>query len=433
MTPIQALSLPEILKGTDLIAQAKTGSGKTAAFGIGILSQINVQADHVQALILCPTRELADQVAKEMRALARMIPNVRVLTLCGGVPLSVHANQLEKKVHIAVGTPGRVEDLLQKKKLTLDKLNLLVLDEADRMLDMGFQDSIDLIVSQTNKQRQTLLFSATFPEKIQLIAKRVMTKPVKVEVDTSHDESSIQQSFFNLDEDEKFVALKLLLLEQRPPSTLVFCNTKQEADYIAEQLQEDGFSALALHGDFEQRQRRDILVQFANKSISVLVATDVAARGLDINKVDVIINYDIARDPEVHTHRVGRTGRAGSTGKAYSFYTDRDDYQIKLIEENLGENIKPGKLPPQNILKSQPYQPTMATLQINGGKSHKICPGDIVGALTAGNGIEGKDIGDIDIFDRRSYVAIKKKFVKQALNKLNDGKIKGRSFKVSLI
>jgi ATP-independent RNA helicase DbpA len=429
MTPIQALTLPEIIKGTDVVAQAKTGSGKTAAFGIGILAQLDLQADHVQGLVLCPTRELADQVAKEIRSLARMIPNVRVLTLCGGTPLSVHAASLEKKVHIAVGTPGRVEELLEKKILSLSNLKMLVLDEADRMLDMGFQASIDAIISQLNKSRQTLLFSATYPEKIQWIAKRVMNKPIKFEVDVTHDERSIQQYFYHVDGDnDRLAALQLLLLEQRPQSAIVFCNTKREVDFVAETLQEDGFSVLALHGDFEQRERRDILVQFANKSISVLVATDVAARGLDIDKVDTIFNYELPRDREVYTHRVGRTGRAGSTGIAYSFYADNDDYQIKLLEELLRRTIQSEALPSAN--KSKPYQPSMATLQINGGKSQKIRPGDIVGALTAGNDIQGDDIGDIDIFDRRAYVAVKKKKAHSALKKLNDGKIKGRSFRV---
>ena len=431
MTPIQALSLPHILSGKDVVAQAKTGSGKTAAFGIGILSRLDMKAKHVQALVLCPTRELADQVAKEIRKLARTTPNIRVLVLCGGVPFHAQATSLERTVHIVVGTPGRIEEHLQKKTLKLNQLDIFVLDEADRMLDMGFQSSLDAIIAQIQKKRQTLLFSATYPKKIHLITKLAMIDPIKVETDTKVDDTSIQQHFYKVKDDkQRMVALRLLLLQQRPESTLLFCNTKRETDSVAEQLQDDGFSALALHGDLEQKERREILVKFSNKSISVLVATDVAARGLDINKIDVIINYHIARDLEIYVHRIGRTGRAGSTGKAYSLYTDNEHHQIKLLEEYLGQPIKVDSLPPISLLKKSVHHPSMATLQINGGKSQKVRPGDIVGALTGEHGVKGTDIGDIHIFDRRAYVAVSKKVIHIALKKLSNGKLKGRSFRV---
>lgn len=434
MTPIQAGSLPLILEGKDVIAQAKTGSGKTAAFGLGILSKLDMAAQHIQALVLCPTRELADQVAKEIRALARMTPNTRVLTLCGGMPVSTQVNSLKRPVHVAVGTPGRIEDLLGKAKLSLGGLSMLVLDEADRMLDMGFQPSIDFIVKQLPRNRQTLLFSATYPEKIDRIARRVMRNPRQVETDTSHDDTSIQQHFYQVkNTGERLTACRLLLMQQRPTSALVFCNTKREADRVAKSLKDDGFSALALHSDFDQRERQAILTRFSNKSISVLVATDVAARGLDINNVDAIINYDMAHDPEVHVHRVGRTGRAGSTGCAYSICTNKDDYVIESLEEILGRPIQSDPLPPRSLLSTPAYKPAMATLEISGGKSNKLRPGDIVGALTGKNGIDGNEIGDITIFDRRTYVAVNKAVIHAALSKLNDGKIKGRSFRVSRI
>jgi ATP-independent RNA helicase DbpA len=430
MTPIQALSLPHILNGKDVVAQAKTGSGKTAAFGIGILSRLDLKARHVQALVLCPTRELADQVTKEIRKLAQMTPNIRVLTLCGGIPFNAQATSLERNVHIVVGTPGRIEEHLQEKTLKLNQLDILVLDEADRMLDMGFQPSLDAITAEIQKKRQTLLFSATYPEKIDLMTKRVMTNPIKVEADTAHDDESIQQHFYKIkNNDQRMTALRLLLLQQLPESALVFCNTKRETDFIADQLKNAGFSALALNGDLEQRERREILVKFSNKSISILVATDVAARGLDINEIDAIINYNIARNLEVHVHRIGRTGRAGKTGKAYSLYTDNEHYQIELLEEYLKQSIETEPLPPLSLLKKSAYRSSMATLKINGGKSQKVRPGDIVGALTAEHGIKGADIGDIDVFDRRAYVAIDKKVIHIALKKLNDGKLKGRSFR----
>lgn len=431
MTPIQALSLPHILKGKDVIAQAKTGSGKTAAFGIGILSKLDMKANHVQALVLCPTRELADQVAKEIRKLACTTPNIRVLTLCGGIPFSAQATSLERTVHIVVGTPGRVEEHLEKKTLTLNELNILVLDEADRMLDMGFQPSLDAITDQIQKKRQTLLFSATYPEKIQRIAQRVMRHPIKVEADTAHDDESIEQHFYPIKNNaQRMMALRLLLLQQQAETTLVFCNTKHETESVAAELQDEGFSALALNGNLEQQERREILVQFANKSIAVLVATDVAARGLDIKKIDIIINYNLARDLEVHVHRIGRTGRAGQAGKACTLYTDDEHHHITLLEEYLEQTIEAESLPPKSVLNKSPEPSSMATLKINGGKSHKLRPGDIVGALTAENGVKGSDIGDIHIFDRRAFVAVNKQVVQTALSTLNNGKLKGRNFRV---
>lgn len=431
MTPIQALSLPSILDGEDVVVQAKTGSGKTAAFGIGILSKLDITASHVQALVLCPTRELADQVAKEIRKLARMIPNIRVLTTCGGIPLKVQTTALERKVHIVVGTPGRVEELLQKKILNLNQLAILVLDEADQLLDMGFAQSIDHITAQIQKKRQTLLFSATYPLKIHQMTQRVMSKPIKIEGDTTHNASSIAQYFYKVTNDEaRFSALRLLIMKHRPVSTLVFCNTKREVDSVTMALQDHGFSVLALHGDIEQRDRQDILVQFSNKSICILVATDVAARGLDINKIDVIINYNIARDPELHVHRVGRTGRAGSKGSAFSIYSSSEDHQIKMIEEYTNQSIESATLPPMSLLNKPAPKSSMVTLKINRGKSQKVRPGDIVGALTAEHGINGSDIGDIHIDDRRSYVAVNKSVANAAFKKLDNGKLKGRSFRV---
>jgi ATP-independent RNA helicase DbpA len=266
------------------------------------------------------------------------------------------------------------------------------------------------------------------------MTKRVMTDLIKIEADTTHNDASIQQHFYKLkNNDQRITALRLILLQQLPESTLVFCNTKRETDSVADQLKNHGFSALALNGDLEQKERREILVQFANKSISILVATDVAARGLDINKIDAIINYDIARELEIHVHRIGRTGRAGRIGKAYSLYIDDEHSQIRRLEEYLEQSIKTYDLLPLNLLKKSSYHSSMATLKINGGKSQKVRPGDIVGALTGEHGIKGADIGDIDIFDRRAYVAVSKKVIHIALKKLNDGKLKGRSFRVTRV
>jgi len=434
MTPIQAQSLPVILDKKDVIAQAQTGSGKTAAFGLGLLNNLDVSLYRVQSLVLCPTRELADQVAKEIRKLARGIHNIKILTLCGGMPFGPQINSLEHGAHIIVGTPGRIEEHLRKSNLNLDHLNTLVLDEADRMLDMGFQVTIDEIITYAPAQRQNLLFSATYPEQIRSIAKRILTEPVMVKIESSHDDSTIQQRFYELrDNSERIQAIQLLLLQERPGSTVIFCNTKRETQEIADALRDIGFIALALNGDLEQKMRDQILVRFANKSASVLVATDVAARGLDIDELDAVINVQIARELDVHTHRIGRTGRAGNQGIAYTLVTQKETFKLKALEDFLQQKFELNSLPSNDLLNQPTYKPPMATLQIDGGKKQKVRPGDILGALTGKNGIEGKQVGKIHIFDYCAYVAVSRKVSSDALHKLETGKLKGRSFRVRQI
>ena len=434
MTPIQAQSLPLVLAGKDVIAQAKTGSGKTAAFGLGLLEKLDVKLFRVQSLVLCPTRELADQVAKELRRLARAIHNIKIITLCGGIPLGPQIGSLEHGAHIVVGTPGRIEEHLRKNTLKLNDLSTLVLDEADRMLDMGFQASLDAIIARMPRQRQTLLFSATYPDQIRSMAERVMIQPVMVQVASTHDNASIRQLFFRFEQNkQRLTTLRLLLLKYRPGSALVFCNTKRETEEVADELRSDGFSALALHGDLEQRARDQTLVRFANKSASILVATDVAARGLDIDALDAVINYQLARDVEVHTHRIGRTGRAGSKGLALTLFSEKEAYKVERLEEYLGQTIKAEALPPFSLLEKPGYKAPMSTLQIDGGRKQKVRPGDILGALTGKNGIAGKQVGKIHIFDNCCYVAVTRDAVRPAFRKLSEGKLKGRSFRVRRI
>ena len=434
MTPIQAQSLPLVLAGKDVIAQAKTGSGKTAAFGLGLLEKLDVKLFRVQSLVLCPTRELADQVTKELRRLARATHNIKIITLCGGVPLGPQIGSLEHGAHIVVGTPGRIEEHLRKNTLKLNQLSTLVLDEADRMLDMGFQASLDAIIARMPRQRQTLLFSATYPDQIRSMAERVMIEPEMVQVASTHDNASIRQHFFRFEQNkQRLTALRLLLLKYRPGSALVFCNTKRETEEVADELRSDGFSALALHGDLEQRARDQTLVRFANKSASILVATDVAARGLDIDALDAVINYQLARDVEVHTHRIGRTGRAGSKGLALTLYSEKETYKMERLEEYLGQTIEAERLPPFSLLEKPAYKAPMSTLQIDGGRKQKVRPGDILGALTGKNGIAGKQVGKIHIFDNCCYVAVTRDAVRPAFRKLSEGKLKGRSFRVRRI
>jgi len=428
MTPIQHESLPVILDGKDLIAQGRTGSGKTAAFGLGVLQQLDPARFHVQVLVLCPTRELADQVAQELRRLARQIPNVKTLTLCGGQPLGPQIGSLEHGAHIVVGTPGRLEEHLRKGTLKLDRLQVLVLDEADRMLEMGFQAAVDAIVDQTPAKRQSLLFSATYPREIEDIASRILTNPVRVEVASLHQSGSIRQHFHRVAEEERQAALTALLYHYRPVSAVVFCNTKQEVRDLESFLQQEGIAAVALHGDLDQRQRDQTLVRFSNQSASVLVATDVAARGLDIEGLDLVVNYRPAKESQVHVHRIGRTGRAGQSGVAVTLFSDREGHKLAGIEAQLDIIATEEPLPAARADGS--YRPPMATLQLDIGKKQKIRPGDVLGALTGGEGLQGDEVGKIRVFDFCTYVAVSRPVAKEAVRKLSQGKIKGRSCRV---
>ena len=437
MTPIQAQSLPPILQGQDLIGQAKTGSGKTVAFGLGVLNNVDVNRYRIQALVLCPTRELAEQVATELRKLARATHNLKVLALCGGSPFGPQAKSLKHGAHIIIGTPGRVEDHLRKGNFRLNDLNTFVLDEADRMLDAGFQAALDEIARYIPAQRQTLLFSATYPPAIQAMANRVMRSPVFVEVAEAHEQSSIEQRFYRVEAEEaRLAALVALLLHYRPQSSLVFCNTKAETIKVANALVEQGFSALALHGDMDQKDRDKSLVRFANKSVSICVATDVAARGLDIEALDAVVNYDIARELAVHTHRIGRTGRAGAKGIALTLATEKQQFKVDRLKEqsnssaSIDDQFQLQPLPAPGPHEQTAFKPQFSSLLIDGGKKHKLRAGDILGALTASSDIRAGDIGKIKIFSFHSYVAVKREVADDALTTLSDNRLKGKHFRV---
>ncbi|UYF98969.1 MULTISPECIES: ATP-dependent RNA helicase DbpA [unclassified Halomonas] len=437
MTPIQAQSLPPMLEGRDVLGQAKTGSGKTAAFGLALLAKLMRERSHVQALVLCPTRELADQVAESIRKLARALPNVKVLTLCGGAPLGPQIGSLEHGAHIVVGTPGRIDEHLRKGSLSLDALETLVLDEADRMLDMGFRPAIDAIIRQTPKARQTLLFSATFPDdneggELFEMTRGVLTDYVSVAIEDGHDAATIEQHFFAVQSEQaRLAGLEDLLLHYRPTSSVVFCNTKRETDEVAEALSAHGFSAVALHGDLEQKERDRLLVTFANQSVSILVATDVAARGLDIAKLDAVFNYQLAREQGAHVHRVGRTGRAGESGVAATLIAPEERYRLERLSDYLNEPLTVEPLP--RPARRTPFTAAMATLQLNGGKKDKLRPGDILGALTGEGGIRGDQVGSIKVQARSAFVAVERGVVDQALGKLSRDKLKGRAFRVRRI
>ncbi len=431
MTPIQAESLPFMLKGDDVIAKAKTGSGKTAAFGLAILNQLVVESFAVQALVLCPTRELADQVSQTLRRLARLMANVKILNLSGGSPMKPQLNSLRHSAHIIVGTPGRVQKHLDKGTLSLHKLRILVLDEADRMLDMGFLDDIKAIISACPRKRQTLCFSATYPDEIKKISKQFMQHPKEILIETTHTEHDIEQCFFEVSHPkEKFSLLKTLLLHYHPSSTLIFCNTRQQTAELADKLTEMGFSALALHGDMEQEERNQVLIRFSNQSSSILVATDVAARGLDIKALPAVINYELAFEYDVHVHRIGRTGRAGLKGLALSLTTPADALRLCAITENSGLNITFKEVTEFGKNHLEMIKPDMVTVCLDAGKKDKIRPGDVLGALTKDAGLPAEAIGKIDIAPLCSYVAIHRDHADKAFRYLQNGKLKGRKVSV---
>lgn len=433
MTPIQEAALPAILQGQDVRAKAKTGSGKTAAFGIGLLDKITVGEFVCQSLVLCPTRELADQVSKELRRLARFTQNIKILTLCGGQPIAPQLDSLVHPPHIVVGTPGRIQEHLRKGTLKLDHLKVLVLDEADRMLDMGFSEDIEDVVSYTPPSRQTLLFSATYPQGIERISGKFQRQPLNVEIEGGDDVADIQQVFIEADRHSRLSLLTAVLYQHQPTSCVVFCNTKRDCQEVAELLASKGINVLALNGDLEQRDRDRVLVRFSNGSCRVLVATDVAARGLDIKDLGLVINYELSFDPEVHVHRVGRTGRAGTHGLAVSLVAPQEMVRVHALEDYLQQTFQWQPAAQTLAAPAVTLEPEMLTLCIDGGRKAKIRPGDILGALTGDAGLTAAEVGKIDMFPVHAYVAIRKNSAKKALQRLQEGKIKGKNCKAILL
>jgi ATP-dependent RNA helicase DbpA len=433
MTPIQAASLPLTLAGHDLIAQARTGSGKTAAFALPLLCRLNPRRFAVQALVLCPTRELADQVTQEVRRLARAEDNLKVLTLCGGATMRPQLASLEHGAHVVVGTPGRILDHLERGSLRLDALNTLVLDEADRMLDMGFFDDIAKVAGQCPKDRQTLLFSATYPDGIGKLSAAFMRAPKEVKLLAAPAATQIRQRFIEVREDERLHAVSLLLDHYRPVSTLAFCNTRQQCRDLVQVLRAQGFVAMELHGELDQRERDQVMVRFANRSCSVLVATDIAARGLDIDQLEAVINVDVTPDVATHTHRIGRTGRVDQNGWAFTLASLDEMGRVGQIELAGGFSSQWQPLSELTPAAGGPLRPPMATLQIVGGRKEKIRPGDVLGALTKDLGFSAAQVGKINVNAFSTYVAVERSIATQVLQRLSAGKVKGRTVKLRLM
>lgn len=432
MTDIQAQSLPLILEGHDVIAQAKTGSGKTAAFGLGVLQKIKTERLRPQAMVLCPTRELATQVAEELRRLARAIPNVKIMVITGGVPMQRQVDSLAHGVHIIVGTPGRILDHIDAQSMDFTAVNTLVLDEADRMIDMGFYDDMAQIVAACPKHRQTLLYSATYPDTIGKDATLFVRDAVHVTVETQVSKAQIEQRFYNVPEAERFEAVESLLLHYAPSSALLFCNTKANCDSLTYHLRSLGFSALVLHGDLDQRDRDEVLIQFANHSSSILVATDVAARGLDIAELPAVINVELPHQPEVYTHRIGRTGRVDQKGLVLSLCDGSDSAFLKQLHVQSQVDTS-WQVLPSPASDAKPEKAPMQTIVIIGGKRDKMRPGDILGALTGDVGLTREQVGKINVGMVVTHVAIDRRVAQSALNRLRDAGIKGKNFKMHFV
>lgn len=437
MTSIQQQAIPVLLSGKDLIGESPTGSGKTLAFSLPILQKIKIAHRYVQAVVLCPTRELVDQVVRDLRKWGRRLNGLQVAQLTGGQPMRDQRESLEQGAHIIVATPGRLLDLLDRGYADVSQVFLLVLDEADKMLEMGFEEQIKFIVDDIPRDRQTMLFSATFPAAIEQLSRRYQKNPTHIQVaDSEESKPDIEQIMYSCMNEDKINILMRVLQQHPSESTVIFCNEKSKVAEIGEVLAKNKVSSAALHGDLEQRDRERVLSLFRNGSYRILVATDVAGRGLDIENLDLVVNFDLPSQAQVYVHRIGRTGRAGRKGTAVSLVTRNEPLKIGEFEQFTGQKIELKTLgfKNQHGLGFSYQVSAMQTLSISGGRKDKLRPGDILGSLTSQpNGLKAAEIGQIEISDHNSLVAVSTSMVHQALEKLRNGKIKGKKFQVKLV
>lgn len=345
-TPIQSQAISVIMEGKDIIGQSQTGTGKTAAFGLPCLEMLDPDNKGLQALILCPTRELAIQVSEEFRKFLKYKENIKVLPIYGGQPIDRQITALKKGIQVIIGTPGRVMDHMRRHTIKMNSVKYVVLDEADEMLDMGFRDDIETIMLKVPEERQTVMFSATMSQDILDLSRRYMTNPEYIKITRKElTVPSIEQAYFDVKEKTKPDALCRIIDMYNPKLSIVFCNTKKRVDEVVEQLQGRGYFAEALHGDLKQPQRDKVMQKFRNGTIEILVATDVAARGIDVDDVDIVFNYDVPQDDEYYVHRIGRTGRAGRSGKAFTFCVGKEIYKLRDIMRYTKTKIIQKKLP----------------------------------------------------------------------------------------
>ena len=425
MTPIQAESLPVILKGKDIIAQASTGSGKTLPFALGILQNVNPRFFAVQSLVLCPTRELAEQVANVIRSCASEIGNIKLLTLCGGVPMKGQRHSLTHGAHIIVGTPGRILKLLSLDNLDLKSCKIAVLDEADQMVDMGFIEDIEAIFAYLPSPKQTLLFSATYPDSIRELSSKLTQDATFIKAQSSEEKSSITEIAYRVT--DKATALNTLIHHHDITNAIIFCNTKVAASELCETLKYSGIHALALHGDMEQFDRNETIIQFRNASAPFLVATDVAGRGIDIQGLDAIINYDVPQQLDRYIHRIGRTGRAGMDGLAITLVNPHQTEGFYGLDRGIELTDLPA------LTKHQDVTTKMRSICIDAGKKEKLRAGDIVGALINECSLTKEEIGKIDQLDHLSYVALPRTLAEKCYNTLSKANIKGKRHRMWLL
>jgi superfamily II DNA/RNA helicase len=445
---VQDRVIPHILNGKDLIVKSQTGSGKTGGFGIPIIEKIVIEKNLPQVLVLTPTRELAVQVCEEMAAIGRY-KKVRCLPVYGKQPIYIQLRQLKQRVHVVVGTPGRVRDLIRKKHLRVDELKYLVIDEADELLKRGFIEEVQEIIRKTSSDRSTLLFSATMPQEIEEICSKYMVEPLRIEIEQEKQPiDQIKQVWYEVADDWKFANLKNIINRDQPDSCIIFCNTKKKADDLLAKLKKGGYSCTVLHGGLPQRDRLRAINLFKNKEVTYLIATDLAARGIHIDALDLVINYNVPVDCENYVHRIGRTGRAGEIGQAITFVSVHEKKQWNLVQDYIGY-----KVPLKNMNlddnstnkinnrekkkltrgKKEAQHKDITRIRINAGKKKKIRPGDIVGAVCNIKGITSDDIGIIDIQDTCSYIEIFNKKGNVVMNELSKSKVKGKDVKVKQI
>lgn len=494
-SPIQGRAIPAMLEGRDIIGQAQTGTGKTAAFGIPILEMVDPEIKKPQMIVLCPTRELAVQVSEEIKRLSKYKKGIRVLPIYGGQSIDRQILGLKGGIQIVIGTPGRIMDHMERGTLKLDNIKTVVLDEADEMLDMGFIDDIETILKKTPEERQTVLFSATMPPDILGLTVKYQKNPELIRV--VHKEltvPSIEQIYFEVKERMKPEILTRLIDMYSPKLSLVFCNTKKRVDELILQVQARGYSAEGLHGDMKQSQRDRVMEKFRKGIIDVLIATDVAARGIDVDDVEAVFNYDIPQDEEYYVHRIGRTARAGRTGRAFTFVVGREIFKLKDIQKFTKTKIKLQDIPTvEDVeeIKAEAFldrvksivdeghlskysswiedvvgedytslelaaamlklsignkemedeaavegfentggAPGMVRLFINVGRKQNVGARDIVGAIAGNTGLPGKLIGAIDIFDRFAFVDVPREYAKEVITVMKDNQIKGKKIDI---
>lgn len=490
-SPIQAQSIPIAVEGKDMIGQARTGTGKTASFGIPMLQRINPKDKSLQAIVLCPTRELAIQSANEIRKLAKFLHGIKVLPIYGGQEISKQIRSLKGGVQIVIGTPGRVMDHLRRHTLKPHTVDIVVLDEADEMLNMGFREDIETILGQLPEERQTMLFSATMPKPILEIAKRYLHEPEIVKVIQKElTVPKIEQYYYEVNPRKKNDVLSRLLDMYDPSLSLVFCNTKRKVDELVADLKGRGYFAEGLHGDMKQSQRDRVMNGFRNGRTDILVATDVAARGIDVDDVEAVFNYDVPQDDEYYVHRIGRTGRAGREGRAFTLVVGKEIYKLKDIQRYCKTKIRRQPIPSVNdvaaikveklleqageliatdglgrmmdlleeYLDGSDYsatemaaallamqlgetstqtlpkeefgdtgaEPGMVRMFMNIGKKDRVRIGDILGAVAGESGMEGALVGTIDMYDNFSFVEVPQEYAAAVLEAMNHSKIKGR-------